>query len=260
MGILNDGHDRVSVKDGTVFCCFGEGTAILFRDSAHSRFSRLRVVGAVAMSCQCDHTEVSRSSFGADPQAVGVRGHHNRIIRNHGFDAEFIGVGVSGDHNVIAKNTGFRSRRSDIVVFGDSHDNVVAGNTLTEVGGHPGYLGIWIRRDPDTGAAPDHTAIRRNVVAGNAICCPLSGRDEAPFAGDGIQIDLGSTATLAIANRVFANEGDGIDVEAVETRLIGNVANDNGDLGIEAVPGVFGRANRASANGNPLQCLNVVCR
>jgi hypothetical protein len=49
-------------------------------------------------------------------------------------------------------------------------------------------------------------------------------------------------------------------VESPSTILIRNTANDNGDLGIEAVPGVVGVGNRAAGNGNPLQCLNVACR
>jgi len=43
--------------------------------------------------------------------------------------------------------------------------------------------------------------------------------------------------------------------------LTRNTANDNGDFGIEAVLGVTdGGGNKASGNGNPLQCLNVFCR
>jgi hypothetical protein len=39
-----------------------------------------------------------------------------------------------------------------------------------------------------------------------------------------------------------------------------NRANNNADLGIQAVPGVIdGGGNTAFGNGNPLQCLNVVC-
>jgi hypothetical protein len=35
----------------------------------------------------------------------------------------------------------------------------------------------------------------------------------------------------------------------------------NADLGIEAVPGVIdGGGNKASGNGNPLQCSNVFCK
>ena len=40
-----------------------------------------------------------------------------------------------------------------------------------------------------------------------------------------------------------------------------NKAIHNGDLGIEAVPGVTdGGGNKASANGNPAQCINVSCK
>jgi hypothetical protein len=35
----------------------------------------------------------------------------------------------------------------------------------------------------------------------------------------------------------------------------------NADLGIEAVPGVTdGGGNRATGNGNPLQCVSITCR
>ena len=52
---------------------------------------------------------------------------------------------------------------------------------------------------------------------------------------------------------------DGIDVENASTTLVANRANENGDLGIEAVPGVQAHGNHAFGNGNPLQCLNVKC-
>jgi hypothetical protein len=40
-----------------------------------------------------------------------------------------------------------------------------------------------------------------------------------------------------------------------------NSANNNGDLGIESIEGTIdGGGNRAGGNGNPLQCVNVVCR
>jgi hypothetical protein len=55
-------------------------------------------------------------------------------------------------------------------------------------------------------------------------------------------------------------DDDGIDVDSSATTLIGNHAVHNGDLGIEAVPGVTdGGGNHAAANGNPAQCTNVDC-
>jgi hypothetical protein len=42
-------------------------------------------------------------------------------------------------------------------------------------------------------------------------------------------------------------------------RLVANRANENGDFGIEAIPGVQAHGNHAFGNGNPLQCLDVKC-
>jgi hypothetical protein len=62
-------------------------------------------------------------------------------------------------------------------------------------------------------------------------------------------------------NTANSNGDNGIDVAAPGTMVTANTANDNTDLGIKAVPGVIdGGGNKASANGNPAQCLNVRCR
>jgi hypothetical protein len=57
-----------------------------------------------------------------------------------------------------------------------------------------------------------------------------------------------------------ADNADGIEVANAATTIARNTANENGDLGIEAVAGVTdGGGNRASGNGNAAQCTNVVC-
>ena len=57
------------------------------------------------------------------------------------------------------------------------------------------------------------------------------------------------------------NTSDGIRIDAPGTRIARNTANNNRDLGINAVAGVIdGGGNRASGNGNPLQCVNVFCQ
>jgi hypothetical protein len=53
---------------------------------------------------------------------------------------------------------------------------------------------------------------------------------------------------------------DGIDVDNAATTLTRNLALHNGDLGMEAVPGVVdGGGNHAAGNGNTAQCTNVAC-
>jgi hypothetical protein len=54
---------------------------------------------------------------------------------------------------------------------------------------------------------------------------------------------------------------DGFDIQSRTGKLTGNRALRNHDLGIQAVRGVIdGGGNRASGNGDPRQCINIVCR
>lgn len=54
---------------------------------------------------------------------------------------------------------------------------------------------------------------------------------------------------------------DGLRVTVAGALLAGNVARFNGALGIDAVPGTLDRGdNRAGGNGDPRQCVGVVCR
>jgi Periplasmic copper-binding protein (NosD) len=83
---------------------------------------------------------------------------------------------------------------------------------------------------------------------------------------DGIYADLWGGSEF-LGDVAMNNGDDGIEIDSGgaipgnSVVLIRNTANDNGDFGIEAVPGVTdGGGNKASGNGNPLQCLNVFCR
>ena len=78
--------------------------------------------------------------------------------------------------------------------------------------------------------------------------------------GDGVFVEAGSNRTVVVDTLATGNGDDGIQVDDPGTRLVDNTANDNDDLGIEAVAGVTdGGGNTATGNGNPAQCLNVQC-
>ena len=85
---------------------------------------------------------------------------------------------------------------------------------------------------------------------------------------DGIQVESVWGLTHLTGNVVTRSGDDGIqigDVPAAVTDrssvLAQNTTHHNADLGIEALAGVIdGGRNRAFRNGNPLQCLVVVCR
>jgi hypothetical protein len=65
---------------------------------------------------------------------------------------------------------------------------------------------------------------------------------------------------LLRGNVVDGMADDGIDVQAAGTRLESNKATNNGDWGIDAVPGVIDLGgNIATGNGQGAQCRNVAC-
>ena len=83
-------------------------------------------------------------------------------------------------------------------------------------------------------------------------------------ANDGIHVHiepvLPVSRTILTRNIVTAAADDGIDVRAASTTLTRNLARRNGDRGIDAVAGVIdGGGNTAFQNGNPVQCINVMC-
>jgi hypothetical protein len=56
------------------------------------------------------------------------------------------------------------------------------------------------------------------------------------------------------------SSADGIRIDAPGTFVRGNIATGNDGLGINAVKAVIdGGNNRASGNGDPRQCVGVVC-
>jgi hypothetical protein len=68
-------------------------------------------------------------------------------------------------------------------------------------------------------------------------------------------------SSLLKGNIAKGAEDDGFDIENASTKLTRNRAVRNADLGIEAVPGALdGGGNKASRNGDPLQCSNVFCK
>lgn len=92
---------------------------------------------------------------------------------------------------------------------------------------------------------PVGTLISKNHVMSNA---------------NGIFVVNSSEATVVDKNAIYQNTVDGIRVESVSTTITRNTANDNGNWGINAVPGVIdGGGNKARGNGVPAQCTGVVC-
>jgi parallel beta-helix repeat protein len=91
----------------------------------------------------------------------------------------------------------------------------------------------------------------RNVIKGNLV------RDSR---ADGFRVEESDHHSLLKRNVAKGAGDDGFDVDSRSTTLTKNRAVRNGDLGIEAIPGVIdGGENRASRNGDARQCVNVTC-
>jgi hypothetical protein len=159
------------------------------------------------------------------------------IASNEGLVAgntTYRGISMGGSNSRLLRN---RVDSGRIETYGI--DNVVAHNLVLDAGSQVGT-------GPGLSVSGAGTVVTDNAVSG------------AQF--DGIWVAAGATGTILRRNVSTNNFDDGIEVQSPSTRMFRNTADDNGDLGVEAVPGVFAVGNRAHGNGNPLQCLNIACR
>jgi parallel beta-helix repeat protein len=269
VGVLNDGHDGVTIKNGAI-TAFGPGV-FLFK----ARHNRLGDVAANEntfngiLLVRSAHNRIARSSASRDGRTTDFPGlamfdsHNNWITHNtlsRNGDLPLILYG--SDRNQIAHNKARGNPEAGMIIEGDR--NEIVRNRLVRNGG--GVLisrvtrggtaiGNVVRRNYVRGArstgisvaprVPKRTTLRRNRVVG-------AGRDG---------IIIGGPTTKLIANRTVRNDDDGIDVRSRTAKLTRNRAVRNGDLGIDAVRGVIdGGGNIARHNGDPRQCINIVCR
>jgi large repetitive protein len=245
----------------------GGNPAILLSASDGNRVSgssidggvAIRVGRSIALVDGSDENEVEGSRLTGEEGAGIFDSTGNRLVRNH-IDGGHEGVALAGARStVISHNTltssGFGA--ITIVMNSASDENVIRDNEMPS-------NGISILGDRNLIA---HNDVQDNVVSLNQSAIEIKSGDanlilhnRARDSADDIAVRSGATATLIQGNTAVDAIDDGIDIDAPGTVVRANRANDNGDLGIEAVEGVIdGGGNRASGNGNPLQCLNVVC-
>jgi parallel beta-helix repeat protein len=296
VGVLNRGHDGVTVVHGSVRefnvgvwglrvshnrllgisssgneCCglgFFRGTRSLVRNSSGS--GTPRNAGPGMFLIESHHVRVLHSSFRNNgDQGIFVLDSSHNLFRGNLFSHNrFFGIVLErSDRNQVRRN---RSRRDGEVgiYVAPGNRNVIARNRVSHVRRSRGVgRGIVV----DGG---DRNVIARNSVRdteGDAILvgcgrCPvLAGtvvrRNQIRGAGeDGVHIDKARHTRLR-RNVAKGAKDDGLDVGSRTAKLTRNRAVGNSDLGIEAVRGVIdGGGNRASGNGDPRQCINVVCR
>ena len=185
------------------------------------------------------HNLIKGNQFGHDSPALLIDSddnevRHNRVVRGTG-----ILVG-RGDDNLIVGNR--VSRADDALAVENGRGNLVARNVVIDARGYGIRLGIG---NPLLGGG--HNIVRRNLVKRSA--------------DDGFRVFAKDGHSLLRRNVAVGAGDDGFAIRSRTTKLAGNRAKRNADLGIATVRGVIdGGGNRASGSGDDRQCTHVRCR
>jgi large repetitive protein len=286
-GILTVGHDGVTVKHGSVRE-FDVGA--LVGNGSHNRVlgvssTRNASFGFVIFDSARSLVRNSSGSNNLAPEGDGMGlfgSHHVRILHSSFRHNPEPGIVVDeSSHNLIAENlfsqTGIlirasngnqvrrnRSVRDAEITVESGNRNVIAGNRISD-----GFAGIGIEQG------------RGNVVARNVVIDPhrvgiYLGLPSPPIGGannvvrrnrvrgsdvDGFVVNEEDGHSVLRRNVAIDAGDDGFDIASRSTKLTGNRALRNADLGIEAVRGVIdGGGNVARDNGDPRQCTHISCR
>ena len=248
-------------------------------DSARSRIERNSItdnglVGMVLFASPRGGNRVERnrvSGNGESGLAVDDAS-DNRIDNNTFSDHADVGLSIRGDENQASRNRVLRNADGMRIV---GNDNTITRNRITDAPGCPqdGEVGCGVGISFEGGTG---NLIAHNLVTGarNAGIRVAAFEPETPPAVgtivrynlvrdgdvDGILVEATATDSLLEGNIAIGSDDDGIDVDSPTTTLTRNLGLRNGDLGIEAVPGVTdGGGNKARGNGNPAQCTNIDC-
>jgi parallel beta-helix repeat protein len=291
--ILNEGHDDFTVRNGSVaggeygssihivgadrnqiedMVVEGFQAGVFLVDSERARVvsSEFRDVGVIAADGSNQTTVRGNSLRGREAFITAADSSHNRIRANEitGTDGPPIGLSNSNG-NLIARNTTVSDFEG--ITLRASDNNEVVHN----VGRREEGVDVFASRGVELHDS-SRNRVRHNLFFGKRVGVWVTSGEGNRFTlnralegtasefgdlePDGFRIEAAASGTVLRGNTAARNPDDGIDVESPSTSLLDNAATDNGDFGIEAVPGVFAVGNRASGNGNPLRCLNIVCQ
>lgn len=238
-GVFSYDHSGVVIENGTIRSFYqgvglDEGTGNIVRNVT----GEFNSAAAVSVYESNNNLVEGNTSISSNSGVVVTEGEGN-VIRNNSI-RRGAGIGIYllefSNENLVERNN-VSLMFSGALLF-DSDHNHFSRNTFTENG-----LGIWL-----LGAdGADDNVFDRNVMLLNG--------------SDGMRVELNSTGAVIDRNEANQNRDDGIDINDPTATLARNTANVNGDHGIEAVAGVTdGGGNRASGNGDPVQCQVVVCK
>jgi parallel beta-helix repeat protein len=292
-GVLNDGHDGVTVQDGSVRD-FGAGVVI-------KRARQNRVLNVSSSTNQfngfviADSTRsLVRDSSGngnpaPDGDGIGVfRSRHLRIL-DSSFRGNARGMHVMDSTNIVIKKNRV-SGNSGPGVLMQADRNQVRGNRCVR-NGVRNHACIILRAGSRNMIARNRSfrdgggilieGGRGNLVARNVVARarrdgirlgfekpPLRGANNAVrgnvvrgSGADGFAVAEHQRHSFLGRNIAVGAGDDGFDVRSRSTKLTRNRAVGNADFGIEAVRGVIdGGGNTAYRNRNPRRCTHISCK
>lgn len=273
IGINNSaGHDGVEIEHGTIQE-FDVGVRLV--GASRNELEGLNVTASTGDAAilleSSSGNRLARNTTSANAgHGIHLIGsNNNRLVRNTAnMNEDGIDL-LNSDNNRLEGNVASQNRDDGILLVSanlpgtsSSNNTLVQNRANGNVGTgfllHVGDSNL-LRRNTANGntaqgmilIASDNNTLRLNTTSSNT--------------GDGVLILSDSDGTLldrntANQNGTTVNLDDGLQTLNAATTFVGNIANNNADLGIEAVPGVTdGGGNKASGNGNPAQCTFVTC-
>jgi parallel beta-helix repeat protein len=290
IGVLNDGHDGVTIVHGSVRqfalgAIVGEvrHNHLLDISASRSRFSGMLIFDSVRSVVQ--NSSAIRNGVHTDQAGISmfssrrIRILHNsirdngdiglydenldrsRLIGNTFSRNPEAGALVNGDGNLVAHN---RFRRDGDGVGVGGNDNIVRRNLVAHSTGLGLQVGAGKRNLLARNRVRNTRGLGIDVASYGPVTDTVVQRNRISDAGeDGLAVrSVRKTLkrTQVRRNHVFHSGDDGIDVTSASTTLTGNEADRNADLGIAAARGVTdGGANIARHNGDPRQCTHIAC-
>ncbi len=280
-GVVNDGHDGVTVRHGSVRQF---DTGVVVGHARHNRVLRISssqnvffgfVVVESARSLIYNssgsgnlapdgdgmglfgshHVRIVDNSFRHNPLGLHVEDSTDNLIKGNVISRNGLGILMQADRNAVRRN---RCTRQDAcIIVGPGDRNLITRNRVSR-----GMGGVLIEKGRGNVVARNVIAhVRRNGVVLYGGRNSIVRRNRVRRSGDdGFVVKEKADHSLLRRNRARRAGDDGLDVEDRSAKLRRNRALRNADLGIEAVRGVIdGGGNVARRNGDPRQCTHLAC-
>jgi parallel beta-helix repeat protein len=288
VGVVNDGHDGVTVTDGSVH---GFASGVVIGQVRNNRVlnvssSRNRFFGFVI--AESSRSVVRNSSGNDNPvpdgDGIGIFASRGLRIVGNSFRRNALGMHVEDSSDILIARNRF-ARNQDVGILMEANRNQVRGNRCARntqcMVVAPGNRNVVAgnRSLRDNGGIAIEKG-RGNLVARNVVLHARSdgirlGIHEPPIGGaanvvrgnlvrgarNGFLVTKNDRHSVLRRNTAVGAADDGFDVESSSAKLKANRALRNADLGIAAVPGVLDAGgNIARNNGDARQCTHILCR